>query len=315
MAYNKYYPAKKYKWHVTPIKEFKEMLLGRRNNELDCIILVTGARGSGKSTFAGKVLFEFEDFDPYESIVYTKEAMFKQVKKKYNYVWGDEAVINVAKGNVMTRANKLLFEMTTINRDNYNIIFLLMPFVEDFDSKILQYCSCWVHIANRGLGVLLMPSNKGIFGRGNWDLLGMKKIFEEFQKENKNTIHVPFWIFENFRGYIKFGKLTKQQEEIVREIKTLRKNENLDKSMEQEVIVEVKEMKNYQKYSSMKLAEMVMKGELRDFEVFKMQCTELKIDLDRTLKDVDSILRRNNIKKTTKGMLKEYSKADSLIKF
>jgi hypothetical protein len=318
MPYTKhthFYPAKKYKWHVTPLKDFKEMLLGRRANELDNMILVTGARGSGKTTFVGKICFLFDDFDPYESMIYTKEAMFKLIKKKNGYVWADESVVNAAKGNVMTRASKLLFESTTINRDNFNIVFFCMPFIEDFDSKILQYVSAWVHIDTRGLAVLMLPSNKGLFGKRNWDIIAMKKLFDEFQKDNQNLSHIPYWIFSNFRGYIKFGKLTENQDKIVKEIKYLRKNENLDKQTQEEVVIEVKELTNYQKYSSMKLAELVMKGEIRDIEVFKMQCTDLKIDFDVTLKKVDSILKRNNIQKTTKGLLKEYGKMDSLIKF
>lgn len=315
MAYNRYFPAKKYRWHVTPLRELKEMLESRRKNQFDNIILITGSRGIGKSTITGKVLFQFPDFNPFENIVYTKEAMFKLAKNKNGYIWGDEAIINVAKGNVMTRANKMLHELFTISRNNFNIIFLLLPFVEDFDSKILQYCSMWLHVDSRGLAVMLLPANQGIFGRANWDLIQMKRIFDEFRKENQNLSHIPFWIFQNFRGYVKFGKLTDQQEKIVNEIKDLRKNENLDKDMKEEVKIEVKELTNYQKYASMKIAEMVMKGEVRDLEVFKMQCNDLKVDFDITLKKCDSILKRNNIQKTTKGLLKSYEKTDSLIKF
>jgi energy-coupling factor transporter ATP-binding protein EcfA2 len=292
MTFNKFHPAKKYKWVVTPLKMLKEMMEGRRENEKDNVILVTGARGDGKSTLTGKILFLFEIFDPYESIVYTKEAFFKQLKKKNNYVWADEGVVNAAKGNVMTRANKLLFEGLTINRDNFNIVFFLLPFVEDFDSKILQYCSAWIHIDSRGLGVLMLPSNKGLFGKRNWDIDAMKKLFDEFQKENQKATHMPYWVYPNFRGYIKFGKLTIQQDKIIKEIKFLRKNENLDKQTQEEVVVEVKELTNYKKYSSIKLAEKIMKGEIRDMEVFKMQCTDLKLEFDETLSKCDSILRR-----------------------
>jgi len=35
MVHNKYYPAKKYWQHITPLYRFKEMLEGRRNNELE----------------------------------------------------------------------------------------------------------------------------------------------------------------------------------------------------------------------------------------------------------------------------------------
>lgn len=315
MGYNKFYPAKKYRWFKMPMKDFREMLESRRSNEFDNNVLVTGARGSGKSTFVGKVLFSFPDFDPFKSIVYTKEAMFKLIKEKNGYIWADESVVNAAKGNVMTRASKMLFEITTINRDNFNIVFFCMPFIEDFDSKILQYVSAWIHIDSRGLAVMLLPANKGLFGKKNWDIVAMKKIFDEFQKENQNLGHVPYWIFNNFRGYIRFGKLTLQQEQIVKEIKTLRKNENLDKQEQEEVKIEVKEMVNYQKYSAIKLAEMVMKGEIRDMEIFKKQCEELKLDLEPTIKKCEIILRRNNIKKSVKGLLREYEKADSLVRF
>lgn len=315
MMTRRFFPAKKFKWAVIPIKMLVEMVVARRDNEKDNIILVTGSRGDGKSTITGKILFHFSNFDPYESVVYTKEAFFKQIKKKNNYVWADEGVISAAKGNVMTRANKLLFESLTINRDNYNMVFFLLPFVEDFDSKILQYCSAWIHVDSRGLGVLMLPSNKGLFGKRNWDIDAMKKLFDEFQKENKKAFHMPYWVYQNFRGYIKFGKLTAQQQTIINEIKYLRKNENLDKQSQEEVKIEVKELTNYQKYSALKLAEMVMKGELRDLEVFKMQCLDLKVDFEPTLKRVDSILKRNNITKTTKATLKEYEKIDTLLKF
>lgn len=313
--YNKFHPAKKYKWVTLPVYLIKEMLIARRQNEKDNVILITGSRGDGKSTLAGKILFQFEDFDPYESIVYTKEAFFKQLKKKNNYVWADEGVVNAAKGNVMSKANKLLFEGLTINRDNFNIVFFLLPFVEDFDSKILQYCSMWIHIDSRGLGVIMLPSNKGLFGKRNWDIDSMKKLFDEFQKENKKASHMPYWVYPNFRGYVKFGKLNQKQDSIVKEIKFLRKNENLDKQSQEEVVVEVKELTNYKKYSSIKLAEMVMKGELRDIETFKLHCTDLKLEFDETIKKVDSILKRNGLNKTTKALLKQYNKEDSLIKF
>ena len=213
----KYYPAKIYHWLKIPLITIKEMLLLRRENEKDNVILITGSRGDGKSTFAGKVLFQFEDFDPFKSMVYSKEGMFKLIKEKNGFIWADESVVNAAKGNVMSRANKMLHEIMTINRDNFNMVFFCMPFVEDFDTKILQYVSMWVHIDSRGLGVVMMPSNKGIFGKRNWDIDSMKKIFDEFQKDAKGSVHVPYWVYPNFRGYVRFGKLTPQQDAIVKE--------------------------------------------------------------------------------------------------
>lgn len=267
------------------------------------------------STFVGKILFQFDDFDPYESMVYNKEAMFRLVKKKNGYIWADEAVVNAAKGNVMSRANKMLHEIFTINRDNFNIVFFCMPFVEDFDSKILQYVSAWIHIDSRGIGVAMLPSNKGIFGKKNWDLDSMKKIFEEFIKENKTAVHVPYWIYPNFRGYITFGKLQVNQEKIIKEIKALRKNENMEKATQEEVVSEVKQFEDYNKYSAKKLAELVAKGEIRSLKQLEINCQEMKLDTDEMVKKIDSIFRKSNVGKTVKQQFRDYDKADSLINF
>lgn len=310
-----FYPAKKYKWFNWPLYAIKEMLLERRANEKDNIVLVTGARGEGKSTFVGKILFQFEDFVPYESMVYSKDKMFELVKKKNGYIWGDEAVVNAAKGNVMSRANKMLHEIFTINRDNFNIVFFCMPFVEDFDSKILQYVSMWVHIDSRGLGVVLLPSNKGIFGKRNWDLDAMKKIFDEFVKENNNSLHVPYWIFPNFRGYIRFNKLSPEQDKIIKEIKSLRKNENMEKQTQENVVIEVKSSENYILYSSKKIAEMVGKGEIRDYKTFEATCQEMKLDPIKILSRCDRIFKLSNVGRTTKQIFRDYERIDSSIKF
>ena len=305
----------KYKWHVTSLVKFKEIIESRKKNQFDNIILVTGPRGIGKSTFVGKVLFLFEDFNPYEQIVYKKEMMFNLAKKKNGYIWADEAIISTAKGNTMTRANKMLHELFTISRNNFNIIFLLLPSVEDFDSKILQYCSAWVNIDSRGTAVLLLPANQGIFGRANWDIAGMRKIYDEFMRENRNTTHIPYWIWKNFRGYIKFGKLTNKQEEIVNEIKDLRKNENLDKETKEQIVMEVKEVENYAKYSAKKISELVIKGEIRSIESFNATCMEMKLNPEEIIKKIDSILKHNNFGKTLKQKIKGYEKLDALIKF
>jgi hypothetical protein len=147
-----------------------------------------------------------------------------------------------------------------------------------------------------------------------WDIDAMKKMFDEFKKENVKAQHVPYWIFENFRGYIKFGKLPKEKDALVKEIKGIRKNENLDKQSEQEVIVNVKESDNYLKHSSKKLAELIIKGEIRDMEAFKFNCEELKLDVDTVRNRVDKIVKQNK-GKTSVQLLKEYTKADQMVKF
>lgn len=315
MQYNRFYPAKKYRFTVIPLSMIKEMLLKRRANERDNIVLITGQRGEGKTTLAGKILFQFEDFEPYEQVIYSKEALLKQIKKKDSYILCDEAVVNAAKGNVMSRANKLLHEILTINRSNRNILFMLIPSVEDFDTKILQYCSMWLFVDSRGYAIMFLPENKGIFGKKAWNLDEMKKLYDEFMKENKQKVRMPYWCFSNFRGSIRFGKLTQQQQKIMDEIKDLRKNENLDKEMQQEVTTEVKDLEQYNKYSAKKISELVIKGEIRSIAQFEQTCKDMKLEPLEMIKKCDSIFKHNNQGVTVKQKIKSYEKLDNLIRF
>jgi aspartokinase len=143
----------------------------------------------------------------------------------------------------------------------------------------------------------------------------MKKLYDEFNKENQGAFHVPYWIYPNFRGYIRFGKLSKEQDTIMKEIKSLRKNENMEKESQEEVVTEVKKFENYKKYSSKKLAELVAKGEIRSKEQFKLNCQDMKLDHELMLKQISNIFKKSNVGKTPNQLFKEYEQADMLIKF
>jgi hypothetical protein len=60
---------------------------------------------------------------------------------------------------------------------------------------------------------------------------------------------------------------------------------------------------------------MVIKGEIRSIEQFNLTCVDMKLDPLEAIKKCDSLLKRNNVGKTTKGILRETSKEDSLLKF
>ena len=82
-----------------------------------------------------------------------------------------------------------------------------------------------------------------------------------------------------------------------------------------EVVMEVKSLENYSKYSSKKLAEKVAKGEIRDYDSFKFNCEEMKLDPKQMETKINTIFKRSGMTKTLKGQLKEYEKMDALIKF
>ena len=250
--------SKIYRQFVFTHEFFRFLLVDRVMIEKDNIILVTGKRGDGKTTVSLKIVMGFDDLQKIEEF-YNKEMNIGKEEKvlyklkdftsfnieedmafqrkelqrlcrelKRGFILADEAIVNVARRNAMTRANKILHEILTVNRKNYNTIFFCLPSIEDFDVSILQYVTCWIHIDDRGLACVLMPHTKSIFGRKTWDVERMKKIYDKFLEENPRTTTVPYWLFDNFRGYIQFGKLSKSIEEKYLEIANQKKNRNIE---------------------------------------------------------------------------------------
>jgi hypothetical protein len=259
----------------------------RIENDKDNIVLITGSRGIGKSTFMIKVASGFEDmeklenncndilsedqkdfklegyttFDMDRDIIYTIAGLQDLcMNHRKGVVCGDEAVVNMSRRNSMTKGNKQLHQIMTISRKNNNTVFLLLPSIEDVDQNILQYCSCWVHIDSRGLAVVFLPNKTSIFGKKRWDVDSAKKIHDKLLDENPRLVSVPYWIYSNFRGYVKFGKLSNAIEERYLRLAEEKKNIEVEKGQEEKV------NKRALTDDQTKLIDKVMKG-LKDIEI------------------------------------------------
>ena len=191
---------------------FRFLLLDRILNKKDNLILVTGKRESGKSTIALKQIMGFSDIESNEKYYnkqkninlkeldkieykledFTKfdmekhmcfgkaelQALWKEERKAF--VLADEIIVSASRRQSMTKGNKLIHEIATINRKNFNTIFLLLPSIEDLDLAILQYITHWVHVSQQGLAAVLLPNPPTLFGRGSWEIEQMKKTYEKF---------------------------------------------------------------------------------------------------------------------------------------
>lgn len=260
------YKSKQYREFVFTHNFFRYLLMDRVLLEKDNVILVTGARGQGKTTFALKIILGFEDFDKAgeafgnewkrsplnegetapklegfqrfkleEHMVFQQKQFHDQCQNlRKGFILADEAVVQAGRRNSMTKANKILHRIITINRKNFNSIFFCLPSIEDFDLSILQYITCWVHIDDRGLGAIMLPNPPSIFGRKSWDVDRMKKTYEKFFEDNPLSTQIPYWLFENFRGYVKFHKLPKYVEEEYSRIAHEKKNAELEEEQKQE---------------------------------------------------------------------------------
>lgn len=297
---------------------FKFLLIDRVEIQKDNIILITGKRGSGKTTFALKQSMGLSNFEKLEED-YNKEiniSLEEKIKIKLEnyckfdmdrdlvfqnkelqelcrnnkkaFILADEAIVSTGRRNSMTRVNKILHQILTINRKNCNTIFFCLPSVEDFDVSILQYVSCWVHIDDRGLGAVLLPNMTSIFGRKAWDIDKMKKIYEKFMEDNPSALQVPYWLFDNFKGYIKFGKLSKEVEERYLELAHEKKNlENFD---DVSIIKKESKVDDTKKQLLKQIAEKLVKGEINEKEDFYKYCGDLGFKKDRLNKEISEVL-------------------------
>lgn len=221
------------------------------------------------------------------------------------FILADEAIVNVARRNSMTKANKILHEVLTINRKNCNTIFFCLPSIEDFDVSILQYVTHWIHIDDRGLGCVLLPGTKSIFGRKTWDIDGMKKIYEKFKEDNPTMVSVPYWLFSNFRGYVRFRALTSRVEE--RYLKIANEKKNAD-TIEEEVKIKAPRITKEKSDILDKLVGRLISGDIYDSAEYYAHCAEMDFNKNRLNKEVNELLAKKGDGRTANRVIKENKK-------
>lgn len=316
------YTSKIYRRFVFTHVFFRFLLLDRIKNKKDNIVLISGKRGSGKTTLSIKAIMGFSDMedtekyynkeknislDDSEKIKYTlseftpfnmekhicfskKELQTLWKEERMSFILADEAVVNANRRNSMTKANKILMEIATINRKNFNTIFFCMPSIEDFDLAILQYITHWVHIDDRGLAAVMLPNPPSLFGRKSWDIDRMKKIYEKFMEDNPSAPGVPYWLFNNFRGYIKFKALPTKVEEKYLKIATEKKNADSDEVELEENKLKRGQLPDQKKIIIEKIVKKMIEGEIVTSEDYYASSKGLEITKDKFNKEINKEL-------------------------
>ena len=313
---------------------FRFLLVDRIMIKKDNLVLITGKRGDGKTTLALKIILGFEDmeemekrynlemnknseqkqryklnkfkqFDLENDMAFTRKDLQDLCKNNFHgFILADEAIVNAARRNSMTKANKILHEVLTINRKNGNTVFFCLPSIEDFDISMLQYVTHWVHIDDRGIGAVLMPEPKSIFGRKTWDIDRMKKIYDKFKEDNPTMASVPYWLFNNFRGYIQFKALPKKVEEKYLEIANMKKNKDSEEEEE-------KKSKKVQRISEEKIeilkeiSDKLISGKINDTAEYYAYCSKIDFDKRKLNKEVSEILAKLGDGRSALRIIKE----------
>jgi hypothetical protein len=135
--------------------------------DMDCLIGVSGIKGIGKSSFSGGVgrCFVEKYIEPKFSwekyTAYTLDHVFERIDNlpEYSVIIGDEAV-NFALGeDWMRRHNKELKKIFTKVRDKHFIFFFNIPDIWWLDKKYREgMMNFWIHVARKGLAMLSLPN-------------------------------------------------------------------------------------------------------------------------------------------------------------
>jgi hypothetical protein len=310
------------------------LLLERIMIEKDNVVLITGKRGDGKTTLALKLILgyrdmervqrvyneeknrnseeikdyplaEFNPFDMEAHMAFRREQLQNLCKTlKRSFILADEAVVNAGRRNAMTRANKMLHEIITINRKNLNTIFFCIPSIEDFDVSILQYITHWIHVDDRGLGIILLPHGKSIFGRKNWDVDKMKKIYDKFIEDKPTVNSVPYWLFDNFRGFVRFRALGVRTEAKYLDIAHREKNKDTDEATQGKTIIKKKFTDEQEKLMS-ELTDKLMNGKITDSADYYEYCSKLDFKKEKLNREINNLLIEKGDGRNATRIIKE----------
>lgn len=206
---------------VWSIKDIIDILLGRRENEFDGNVLVSGDRGNGKSTLINKCLYRIKGFRPWKHQVYDREAVIRLLSQYKGVCWDDEAVNSGYKRDFQQKGQKELIKIITAYRDNFTIYFSAIPNFFSLDKDLRDLVFLHLHVIERGIAIVHMPLQGRLYSQDRWDAKYNAKIEDGWGKKiQKNpNFRPPYHKLTTFRGYLYFGDVTERQKKIYLEVK------------------------------------------------------------------------------------------------
>jgi len=216
------------------IKDLVDITKRKQENKFDMNIVVSGARGNGKSTLLFKFFLRFQNFRPWLNQVYSRKDVMRLIEKeKSSCIFDDEAIRTGYKRNFYDSDQKLLIQMLNMYRDNFNIYGIAVPNFYSLDKDLRDLIKIHIHIIERGLGVVHIANEGNLYSDDIWDIAYNKKIEERWAKlKQKNPNFSPKYNkLTTFRGYIHFGDLTPQQRILYEEIKKTKRKAVYEEEM------------------------------------------------------------------------------------
>jgi len=215
--------------------------------DMDCLIGVSGIKGIGKSTLSGQIGIRFveryfkEKFSWEKYTAYTIDQIFQKIDilPEYSVILGDEAV-NFALGeDWMRRNSKKLKKVFTKVRDRHFVFFFNIPDIWWLDKKYREgMMNFWLHIAAKGTAMLSLPNiAPGIEDR--WYRKWLQKTFDKKVINYFTPIDLFLKILMQYPCKFDIFNYPKLPEPIYQEHLKLRRQYSLTKESEEEDVLKL----------------------------------------------------------------------------
>jgi uridine kinase len=193
--------------------------------KFDCIIIIEGNRGTGKSTLAYHICnrVKTHKFAPKKDILYKRREIINAFNDRwFSTFMGDELINVTFNRDFYDTDQKKLIKIMNMNRDHCNLFVACVPQFSTIDNQVKNMCKIRITVIRRGLAIV-QTQNRSIYTSDRWDSQINEKIEREWLK---NGVSKPRYArLTTFRGILTFGDLTPNQREEYEEIKRTKRNE------------------------------------------------------------------------------------------
>ena len=206
---------------VWSIKNLIEAWKGRLDNDFDCIVIVDGGTGQGKSTLVNKALLRMKGFKPWKDQLYARDEVLDQIaQKQKGIIWADELVNIAHNRNFYEPDQILLVKRLNMYRDHNNLYIGCVPEFQSVDPQLLRLAHMRITIVRRGVALIQMPM-RSLYSKDPWDMKNNSKI--EAKWALKGTKNPRYARLTTARGLLFFEDMTEMQRKLYKEIKRVKR--------------------------------------------------------------------------------------------
>lgn len=202
-----------------------QAILSRLLNDFDCIAVIDGSRGLGKSTLGYKVCrgVRKREFRPNRDLVYSRQEVMQQLEdKRMGVILADE-MINVSYNRDFYMSDqKNLCKMLNMYRDHHNLFIMCIPNFWDLDIAVRELTTIRITIIHRGVAIIQMPK-QSFYSKDKWDTYYNQKVEKSWQGK-KRPIYSQL---STYVGTLRFSDLTIKQQERYGRIKERKRSKIL----------------------------------------------------------------------------------------